>query len=315
MANPVNFPVPRITVIIPCFNAERHVREAINSVRLQTYRDWSLIAVDDGSTDSTLTVLTDIALEVGPRFLVRSGKNRGNCHARNTAIREASSEFVAFLDADDYWHPEKLRLQIDLLAQDLKAVGVTTAYKLTDPSSGRVSGNLDFLWSRRELVNWTLLGRRAPALNSTLMVRRKELIDVGGYDEALISYGEDLDLAWRLLSKGAIYSVGQNLVTLRVSDSQIHKDFSQMTTALGLVYDNLEQDEPLLARRAKINLRLYYGLRQTLRGSLWAGLARVIAAFLLSPVTSVRFVVRKVNDSGRLNLRSAERPFWERNGA
>lgn len=307
MQTPFHVSKYRVAVIIPCFNAERYVREAVASVRVQTYQDWCLIAVDDGSTDSTLKVLGSIANEFGPRFLIRSGENRGACHARNLAVRETKSELVAFLDADDYWHPEKLVRQVELLSLDDGAVGVTTGYSLAEPSTGRSSRELNFQWSRSELINWTLLGRRAPALNSTLMVKRDALLEVGGYDEELISYADDLDLAWRLQKKGRLRTVPANLATLRVSGEQIHRDFSKMTNALGLVYDHIAKDEPLVARRAKRNLKLYLSLRQTFGGSFRIGFVRVIFLFLSSPNSSLLFVMRKMRDFGRLDLRHPDR--------
>ena len=94
-----------VSVVIPAYNAERYVRAALASVLAQTHRDLEVIVVDDGSTDRTGTLCREL---VDPRIRVVHQANRGLAAARNTGIRRAQGTYVAFLDADDLWHPEKL---------------------------------------------------------------------------------------------------------------------------------------------------------------------------------------------------------------
>lgn len=103
--------MPRISVVIPTFNCERFLRKAINSALAQTYRDFEIILVDDGSTDGTQALVA----EFGTSVCYISQSNQGVSAARNLALSKASGEFIAYLDADDMWNPEKLALQVEFL--------------------------------------------------------------------------------------------------------------------------------------------------------------------------------------------------------
>jgi len=103
----------RISVVMPCFNAARYVREAVESVINQTFGDVELIVVDDGSTDDSLSILEGF----GSRISVLTQDRRGPYPARNAGLRLANGEFVAFLDADDWWLRETLSKLYDALAK------------------------------------------------------------------------------------------------------------------------------------------------------------------------------------------------------
>ena len=105
---------PLISCIIPVFNAERFLAEAIDSVFAQTYRPIEVIVVDDGSTDGS----AEVAARYGDRVRYIFQENQGHASARNRGIAEAKGDFLAFLDADDRWHPEKLKRQASVLADD-----------------------------------------------------------------------------------------------------------------------------------------------------------------------------------------------------
>src|SRR5215468_9302617 len=98
-----------ISCIVPVFNGERYVREALDSILAQTHRPLEIIVADDGSTDGSANVVA--AFRDGVRYLRQS--NQGPSSARNLGIRAALGDFIAFLDADDLWHPQKLQRQMD----------------------------------------------------------------------------------------------------------------------------------------------------------------------------------------------------------
>src|SRR5688572_19309459 len=111
----------RTSVIIPTYNYGRFVREAIESVQRQTVQDFEIIVIDDGSTDDTQEVLRGIA---DPRLRIYRTENRGLSAARTEGLRHTRGEFIAFLDSDDRWRPEKLELQLAMMERepDLGAV-------------------------------------------------------------------------------------------------------------------------------------------------------------------------------------------------
>src|SRR5262249_4651515 len=105
--------MPRVSVIIPAWNAARTILETVRSVQAQTFRDFELIVVDDGSTDDTLDVLAAVD---DPRLAVYSYDNGGLATARTRGTARASGELVSFVDADDLWTPDKLEAQIAALS-------------------------------------------------------------------------------------------------------------------------------------------------------------------------------------------------------
>lgn len=279
-----------VTVVIPCFNAEKFIGEAVESVFSQTHKDWDLIVIDDGSTDSSLQVVAELSASRAGQVQVLSGPNRGACHARNLGIQKAQGEFIALLDADDFWSSSKIEKQVQFLNKNPSVIGVTTGYLLWGSASSKETIFRDFHWTRRELSRWAMLGSSAPALNSTLLVRREALLNVGGFDEALVSFAEDLDLAWRLSDYGTVKSIGAVMTTVRLSDNQIHRDTVAMLAALTIFHNKIEALEPSLVRRARRNVSIYGALRGSMRGNRWAGSHLILKIILQHPVDFVRFV-------------------------
>jgi len=116
----------RISVVMPCYNAEHYLEEAISSVFRQTHRETELIVVDDGSTDNSLNILKRLSVLHGDRLILLEQENQGPYPARNYALTKASGQYIAFLDADDYWEDqclEKLLYTLQLSAADLSYCG------------------------------------------------------------------------------------------------------------------------------------------------------------------------------------------------
>lgn len=128
--------MPRISVVIPVYNGEKPIRETIDSILNQTFSDFELIMINDGSQDSTLDILTNVQ---DPRLKVFSYPNVGLSASRNRGISHACGEFIAFLDADDLWTPDKLEAQLLALEENPQAV---LAYSWTDfiDESGQLLG-------------------------------------------------------------------------------------------------------------------------------------------------------------------------------
>ena len=121
-----------VSVIMPVYNAESHVAEAINSVLRQSHQNLELIAVDDASTDDSFKIIDNIRDQ--RLKCVRLKKNSGAGKARNEGIRMAKGRFIAFLDADDIWLEEKLSAQIELMRQTGVALSYTDYYLMDGES-------------------------------------------------------------------------------------------------------------------------------------------------------------------------------------
>ena len=172
----------KVSVLVPVYNAERTVGTAITSLLDQTWTNLEVIAVDDGSTDETWDILQSYAAS-DPRLLpIRHGENLGAYAARNTALRLASGEFVTVSDADDWVHPQRVRIQ----AEHLKKTGAlcnTTASIRVD-SDVRVNVN-----PRAEMLRESF---------PSLMMRREDALGIGGWDE--VRMGADAEFYDRLLA-------------------------------------------------------------------------------------------------------------------
>ena len=116
--------IPIVSIVIPTYDRAQVLSRAVDSVVAQTWEDWELILIDDGSTDATAELAEHYAERLGPRFIYRQQENQGCCHARNHGINIAQGEYVAFLDSDDAWAPTKLQRQLELfrLCPDLGLV-------------------------------------------------------------------------------------------------------------------------------------------------------------------------------------------------
>ncbi|MDY6902660.1 MAG: glycosyltransferase [Cyanobacteriota bacterium] len=182
-----------ISVIVPVFNGELTIQETINSILNQTFEDIEVIISDDGSTDSTLEIISNI---FDSRIKILSYPNAGVSASRNRGIYEAQGEYISFMDADDLWTPDKLELQWQALLNNPQAA---VAYSWTD----YISESSQFLKSGRRIkangdVFARLLVTNFLENGSNPLIRKQALEKVGGFDESL-SASEDFDL-WLKLS-------------------------------------------------------------------------------------------------------------------
>jgi len=195
--------VPSVSVVVPTYNRAGLLRRAIESVLAQTFTDYELIVVDDGSTDDTEEVLREFR-DRRIRVL-RSEVNQGVSCARNRGIAAARGEWVAFLDSDDEWLPQRLEVQMDQLARqspDQAAVGYCLC-QVHECLTGKVSQPQDTL-AEGDVFD-DLLRDRRPKTTSAFIARHGALLDVGRFDER-IGIGEDIDLLLRLSQRGYRFS-------------------------------------------------------------------------------------------------------------
>ncbi|WP_060678179.1 glycosyltransferase family 2 protein [Virgibacillus halodenitrificans] len=123
---------PLVSVITPAYNAERFIRQTIESVLAQTYSNWEMIIVDDCSTDKTVEYINHYIKTDSRIKLFIQEKNRGSAIARNTAMNNAKGQYLAFLDSDDLWYPEKLEKQLHFMIQKNIAFSFTKYVRMTE---------------------------------------------------------------------------------------------------------------------------------------------------------------------------------------
>jgi glycosyltransferase involved in cell wall biosynthesis len=170
---------PQVSVIVPVFNSEPTIQRALDSVAAQTIKDLEIIAVDDASTDGSGDVVTRWA--GGRVTLLRHPHNRGAAAARNTGVAAASGRWIAFLDSDDTWKPDKLARQLSVLEQTGAGIAACASGFDLHKNGRTLSIELDIQPQkfRREILFGCTISP-----GSTLMVERQVFEEIGGFDEA-----------------------------------------------------------------------------------------------------------------------------------
>jgi len=214
--------VPHVSVVVAAYNAEVTIEEALASVAAQTYRDFELIVVDDGSTDATPDLLAQHAA-MWPWMTWFRQENSGVATARNRAIERARGNLIAFQDADDIWLPEKLAEQVPLLdrnpATDL--VFADSAFFPPDPAS---PGSLfqQKPPQRGRVLQRLLMG--CFVLLGTVVVRKSAISEVGGFVDGQTPFS-DVDLILRISEQHDFDYVDKILMHWRIRpESLSHRD-------------------------------------------------------------------------------------------
>lgn len=221
----MNKNIPIISVVIPVYNGEKTIQETIESVLKQTYQEFEIIAIDDGSQDNTLAIINSIQDQ---RIKVFSYPNAGLSASRNRGFARASGEFIAFLDADDLWTQDKLESQLELLQQNPQAA---VAYSWTDhiDESGKFLKPASYTSCSGNIYERLLIGNFLSCGSNTL-IRAESLKQVGGFDESLKA-AEDWDMWLRLAPRYDFVVVPRPQVLYRVSPYSMSANISKMETA------------------------------------------------------------------------------------
>ncbi len=247
--------MPKISIIIPVYNGEKTIQETIQSVLKQTLSDFELIVVNDGSQDSTMEIVENLT---DSRIKVLSYTNAGQATSRNRGFSHSIGEFIAFLDADDLWLPDKLDSQLKALQTNPEA-GV--AYSWTDyiDESGRFLRPGSHIDVSGDVYN-NLLVTNFLENGSNPLIRRQALAEVGGF-EGLFTPAEDWDMWLRLAARYQFVCVPVTQVLYRVSTNSNSSNVSKLEHgALQVINRAFTQAPPslkYLKKPSKANLYKY----------------------------------------------------------
>ncbi len=244
--------MPNVSVIIPTYNQSKLVKQAIESVLQQTYTDFEILVVDDGSTDNTRSVVGQIS---DKRIKYYYKENGGHCSARNFGLIKAQGEYIAFLDHDDLWPNDYLRIMINRL-QSEKDYGVAYARVLLVNENGETK---PFARENRYISGWITRAffKGGPCIMPSATLYKKEFIKGFFFDEA-IKIGEDNDLFLRLSVKTPFLFVPDAYVFWRETPGSLSKNVSVDNQCTGILsferfYYRLDGDRfvpKTLARRS-----------------------------------------------------------------
>lgn len=268
---------PLVSIIIPCYNAEKYVGDAIRSALDQTYPNVEVIVIDDGSTDGSLEVIRSF----GDAICWETGPNRGGCIARNRGVELASGELIQFLDADDLLHSNKLARQVPLMVDKVADLVFCDreGYPINNPDRVRT---YPISYCGNDVVVLCLtnfLTTLAP------LHWKRVLLSVGGFREDLPS-GQDYELQIRLAYAGVtFYHLPEVLCTTRSVPNSVSSDMPNVLEPLQQLlcafYEQLKEAGQLTDERARAlsfcmarNARIYLAYRWESKAIEYFGVAR-----------------------------------------
>ncbi len=294
--------MPTFDIIIPAYNAARYLPTAIESVIAQTFEDWRILLVDDGSTDNTSEIVSTFARQLGPKLLHIKQENGGLPAARNTAIRHSSAEFLALLDADDVWLPCRLSESLSSM-RGRPQVGLSYGFVQRIDPLGAV---IDTFAKRQQHGE----GRIAPYIYMrmvdlpcpTITFRKTCVDEVGLFDETLRAT-EDRDLWLRIALKYEVALAPHIIALYRTSPASMTTDPDRMLKAQ-LQFIDKHFGAPgcgRLARRFAL-ARIYKQRAEALglRHQRWAAVKSSLRALAFYP-----FDLRNARTAGSMLLRCA----------
>lgn len=281
-----------VSVIVPVYNGELTIEETVKSVLDQTFVDFELIVINDGSVDSTLDILAKFQ---DPRLRVFSYPNSGLSASRNRGIDHACGGFISFIDADDLWTSGKLAAQVNSLRENPEAA---VSYSWTDFIDR--SGN-----SLGYGIHHTVNGYVFPDLlmsffigsGSNALVRKKAFEEVGRFDETLTA-AEDLDMFLRLAARYPFSAVPAPHVLYRITDDSMSRNVIRQEGECLKVIERAFAREPgrfllHLKKHTYANLYMYLAAH-AVRGVPERQNGLIAARFLWRSIRSDPFVLKRV---------------------
>lgn len=217
---------PLVGVIVPMYNASQTIDATLTSICAQTYRNLDIVVVDDGSTDDS-GKSAQMWAEREPRLRLLRQLNSGVAAARNFGAANTPAEYLAFIDADDLWAPEKIEVQMRTLLNGESEFGLVYSwYALIDRADRVVSLKHQPTaegWVLPDLLQTNLVGNGSSAL-----VRRKAFERVGGFDQALREGSEDIAIYLRIAERYEFRVIRRHLVGYRMLPNNMSSDFGRM---------------------------------------------------------------------------------------
>jgi glycosyltransferase involved in cell wall biosynthesis len=228
--------VPKISVVIPAYNAENYIGEAVESVLGQNISDFELLVIDDCSSDSTAKIVQNMGLRDSRIRLIRNPRNLGPGATRGVGVEAAQGEFIAWLDADDVALPNRLSSQISVLESDAN-IGVVGGYIqfFSDLSVGKIRR-----YSTEDEALRSQIFRQNPIASPAATFRASVYRKIGNYED--LRFCEDLEMLLRVGTSFKFANVPEVLVRYRQVDSSLTRknmrNMEKLAISLRLRYRN-----------------------------------------------------------------------------
>jgi glycosyltransferase involved in cell wall biosynthesis len=285
LSTPITF-ASGISVVIPAYNAEGTLDDAIGSALAQTHAPLEILVIDDGSTDATAAIAARHAKASSGRVRVIRKENGGVASARNRGLAEARGDLIAFLDADDAWAPEKLAVQAHHLATRPEVVLVGTGTYRWPSAEPSAVGNAGEPGVRR--IERERLAVRNHLVTSSVLLRRSAMTEAGRFDEEL--HGpEDHDYWLRVADSGAIEVIDAPLTGYRVVPGSLSRRARSMEEGMRRILRKLDargfwRGRRFLRRRAYGHFYSSAAQLYASAGEQRTAMARLVASFFWYPL-------------------------------
>jgi glycosyltransferase involved in cell wall biosynthesis len=250
----------KVSVIIPAYNGDRYISQAIDSIFQQTYKDYEIIVVDDGSSDRTGEILTNY----GDRIRYLSQNNQGVAAARNKGLEVATGEYISFLDQDDYFLPQKLFLQVNLLDRQKNLAFVNSGWQIVNDRGEGITAVEP--WHQLTTLNPSDIIIWKPVFLGAMLFRQDWLLRANGFDPQLVQT-PDVDLVMRLaLLGGGGDWVSQITVCYRQHSSNVSRNSIEQARELEKLLDNFFKTNKISSEIKQLESQSRY---QSLVWSAW----------------------------------------------
>jgi len=253
---------PLVSIVIPLYNKEEYILQALQSIQNQSLTSWECIIIDDGSTDSSVEIVTEFIRQNQERFSLIRQKNSGPSTARNNGINLAKGKYVAFLDADDIWLPTKLITQVDFMEKNPNVSLTLTNYIVFDYTNNIKLKAIRARNPINQIRRWLDMRGFGGLVESTGILRRDALGE-GLYFDSSMQTTEGLDFTLKWFLFGEVEIVQDYLTLYRISKNQLHTNENLVKKNVELVankYPFLVQDEVKIKSLHRAYFRLS-GLR------------------------------------------------------
>ncbi len=237
---------PLVSVVIPAYNAEAFIERTLKSVLCQTYKNMEVLVIDDGSKDKTFEIVQSIAQQDSRVVLIQQN-NAGVATARNLAIEKSQGEYIAPVDADDIWYPEKIEKQVNCILKAGESVGLVYCWSINIDENDVIIGHCPTLKLEGKVYT-ALLFQNFISNASTPLMRRACFARIGGYNcqfkQQSAQGCEDWDIYLRIAEHYEFQAVPEFLVGYRQVIGSMAGNYKSMLKSYELVMANVQQRHP-----------------------------------------------------------------------
>jgi glycosyltransferase involved in cell wall biosynthesis len=283
---------PLVSIIMASYNAEEFILQAVESILNQSYKHFELIIIDDGSTDNTSNIIEPFRNDSRIKYIFQ--KNAGQTIAKNRGISESSGNFIAFCDADDYWHPNKLDIQLAMFLENPKIGVVYSDIQAVDQQGLNIKVGQLLDGKSGNILNDLLFDNFIPF--GSAMIRKQCLDEHGAFNEQY-RMGIDWDLWLRISTSWEFGFTPQKLYFYREWAGQMSRNYKGRYNGAILILENFRKRFPILVppklfRQAKSDIYANYAYHVSLYEGYNAKLFTLSAKALLTGADKMSSIKR-----------------------